>query len=61
MLTQRAENLKTAFAEHSIPWPKDTTIFWHPTGPKISYGGGMLKVSSPDRAAEGFGAGCLSC
>jgi hypothetical protein len=46
MLTQRAENLKAAFAEHNIPWPKDATLFWHPTGPKISYGGGMLKVSS---------------
>jgi hypothetical protein len=43
---EQAENLRRAFAEHNIPWPKDATLFWHPTGPKISYGGGMLKVSS---------------
>ena len=42
---QRVENLKAAFAEHNITWPQDTTLFWHQTGPKISYGGGMLKVS----------------
>jgi hypothetical protein len=45
-MTDRIENLKSAFVEHKIPWPQDATIFWHPTGPKISYGSGMLKVSS---------------
>jgi hypothetical protein len=25
---------------------EDATIFWSQSGPKISYGGGMLKVSS---------------
>jgi len=39
------KHLKVAFAEHHIPWPKDAVLFWHPTGPKISYGGGMLKIS----------------
>ncbi len=38
--------LKTAFAEHGIRWPKDATLYWHHAGPKISYGGGMLKISS---------------
>jgi hypothetical protein len=38
-------SLKTAFADYDIPWPKDATLFWHGSGPKISYGGGMLKVS----------------
>lgn len=45
MNRRQAENLKAAFSEHGIRWPKDATIYWHPTGPKISYGGGMLKVS----------------
>jgi hypothetical protein len=26
--------------------PRDATIYWHPTGPKVSYGDGLLKVSS---------------
>lgn len=39
-------NLKSAFAEHNIPWPEDAIIFWHETGPRIAYGAGMLKVSS---------------
>jgi len=51
-MTQRKENLKTAFADHSITRPEDATIFWHCTGPKISYGGGMLKVS--DLNPEGY-------
>ena len=41
----QADNLKRAFVEHGIRWPKDATIYWHPTGPKISYGAGMLKIS----------------
>ena len=43
--SERLANLKSAFEKHDIPWPTDATIYWHPTGPKISYGGGMLKVS----------------
>ncbi len=42
----KKEHLKAAFLENSIPWPKDATLYWHHAGPKISYGGGMLKVSS---------------
>ena len=42
---EQVANLKRAFADYDIPWPKDATIFWHPTGLKVSYGNGMLKVS----------------
>jgi hypothetical protein len=42
---QRIGNLKAAFAEHGIPWPNKKTLFWHPTGPLVSYIGGMLVVS----------------
>jgi hypothetical protein len=45
-MMQSTNNLKDAFAENEIPWPEDATLFWHPTGPRVSYGGGMLKVSS---------------
>lgn len=46
MSTHRAEDLKAVFAENDTKSPKDVTLFWHPTGPKISYGGGVFKVSS---------------
>lgn len=42
---EQVANLKKAFAEHNIPWPRDATLYWHPAGPKISYGDGMLKIS----------------
>jgi hypothetical protein len=45
-LSERQANLRAAFAEHDIPWPKDVTLYWDHAGPKISYGGGLLKMSS---------------
>jgi hypothetical protein len=43
---QRAKNLKAAFAEHDIPWPKSKTLFWHETGPLVTYVLGSLRVSN---------------
>jgi hypothetical protein len=40
-----AANLKAAFAENDIPWPKAHNLYWDHTGPLINYIGGMLRVS----------------
>jgi len=52
MTTKGVENLKAGFAEHGIKWPADATLYWHQTGPKISYGAGMLKISDLNPEAE---------
>ncbi len=42
---QKVANLKRAFADHDIPWPKTTALYWHPTGPLVNFVAGMFRVS----------------
>lgn len=43
---EQTANLKKAFAEHGIPWPRTTTLFWHPSGPLVNYVGDTLRISN---------------
>lgn len=42
---EKAANLKKAFAENDIPWPKTRTLYWNETGPLMNYCAGMLLIS----------------
>lgn len=45
---EQITNLKKAFAEHDIPWPrpKGITLYWHSTGPLMRYVDGMLHIEA---------------
>lgn len=43
---EKVANLKRAFAENDIPWPKTHTLYWHETGPLVNLIGGIFRVSS---------------
>jgi hypothetical protein len=44
--SERLANLKSAFVEHNIQFPKSRTLFWDHAGPLITYTAGLLQISN---------------